>query len=71
MVLGSGQRWGPNSASDVANVISLCKANRLICVLDAHDTTGYGEEGAAATLDQAVSYWISLQSVLTGQENYI
>jgi mannan endo-1,4-beta-mannosidase len=70
-VVLSGGRWTANTASDVANVVSLCKANRLICVLEDHDTTGYGEDGAAYTLDQAVNYWISLKSVLTGQENYI
>jgi mannan endo-1,4-beta-mannosidase len=70
-VVLSGGRWTANSASDVANVISLCKANRLICVLEDHDTTGYGEDGAAYTLDQAVNYWIGLKSVLVGQENYI
>jgi mannan endo-1,4-beta-mannosidase len=69
VVLGSGQRWGPST--DVGNVVSLCKAARLICVLEAHDTTGFGEEGAAASLDQAVSYWISQRSALVGQENYI
>src|SRR3954462_4410639 len=37
VVLGSGQRWGPSN--DVANVIQLCKTNRLICVLEVHDTT--------------------------------
>lgn len=71
VVLGSGQRWGPNSASDVAEVIDLCKQNRLICILEVHDTTGYGEDGAAATLDQAVDYWIGLQNVLQGEENYV
>jgi mannan endo-1,4-beta-mannosidase len=71
VVLGSGQRWGPNSASEVSSVISLCKQNRLICVLEAHDTTGFGEEGAAASLDQAASYWISIASALQGQENYV
>jgi mannan endo-1,4-beta-mannosidase len=70
-VVLSGGRWTANSASDVANVVSLCKANKLICVLEDHDTTGFGEDGAAFTLDQAVNYWISLKSVLTGQENYI
>lgn len=69
VVLGSGQRWGPST--DVAAIVSLCKQNRLICVLEAHDTTGYGEEGAAATLDQAVTYWISQKSALVGQENYV
>ncbi|MER6009031.1 cellulase family glycosylhydrolase [Nonomuraea angiospora] len=69
VVLGSGKRWGPST--DVASVISLCKQNKLICVLEAHDTTGYGEEGAAASLDEAVNYWISQKSALAGQENYV
>jgi mannan endo-1,4-beta-mannosidase len=69
VVLGSGKRWGPST--DVANVITLCKQNRLICVLEVHDTTGYGEEGAAASLDEAVDYWISQKSALVGQENYV
>ncbi|GIE78283.1 hypothetical protein Aph02nite_42330 [Actinoplanes philippinensis] len=70
-VVLSGGRWTANTAADVTNVINLCKANRLICVLEDHDTTGYGEDGAAYTLDQAVNYWISLKSVLQGQENYV
>ena len=69
VVLGGGKRWGPST--DVANVISLCKQNRLICVLEVHDTTGFGEDGAAATLDEAVNYWITQKSVLVGQENYV
>src|SRR5688500_12749901 len=49
VVLGSGKRWGPST--DVANVIDLCKQNRMICVLEVHDTTGYPEDAAgAATL---------------------
>ncbi|MGB7539744.1 MAG: cellulase family glycosylhydrolase [Anaerolineales bacterium] len=70
-VVLSGGRWTANGASDVANVISLCKTNKLICVLEDHDTTGYGEDGAAYSLAQAVSYWQSIQSVLTGQEAYV
>jgi mannan endo-1,4-beta-mannosidase len=69
VVLGSGQRWGPST--DLANVIALCKASRLICVLEVHDTTGFGEQSGAATLDQAASYWISQASALMGQENYV
>ncbi|RSM70714.1 beta-mannosidase [Actinoplanes sp. ATCC 53533] len=69
VVLGSGKRWGPSN--DVAGVISLCKQNRLICVLEVHDTTGYGEESAAASLDEAADYWISQKNALSGQENYV
>ncbi|WP_027346183.1 cellulase family glycosylhydrolase [Hamadaea tsunoensis] len=69
VVLGSGKRWGPST--DVANVVSLCKQNKLICVLEVHDTTGYGEDSAAATLDEAVNYWITQKANLVGQESYI
>ncbi|MFI1357453.1 cellulase family glycosylhydrolase [Streptomyces sp. NPDC020898] len=71
VVLADGHRWTKNSPEDVANVVTQCKANRLICVLEVHDTTGYGEEAAAGTLDQAADYWISLKSVLAGQEDYV
>ncbi|MFY1620246.1 cellulase family glycosylhydrolase [Micromonospora sp. WMMD736] len=71
VVLSSGDRWTRNTNADVANVISLCKANRLICVLEVHDTTGYGEQSGAITLDRAVDYWLSLKDVLVGQERYV
>ncbi|MFE9624735.1 cellulase family glycosylhydrolase [Streptomyces sp. NPDC006527] len=71
VVLSNGHRWTENSPDDVARVIDQCKANRLICVLEVHDTTGYGEEAAAGTLDQAADYWIGLKDVLAGEENYV
>ncbi|MGQ4387303.1 cellulase family glycosylhydrolase [Streptomyces sp. SAS_270] len=71
VVLADGHRWTKNSAADVADIVSQCKANRLICVLEVHDTTGYGEETAAGTLDEAADYWIGLKNVLAGEENYI
>ncbi|GAA3278320.1 cellulase family glycosylhydrolase [Dactylosporangium vinaceum] len=71
VVLATGDQWAKNDAADVANVVSLCKANRLICVLEAHDTTGYGEAGAAVSLDKAVDYWLSIKSALVGQEKYV
>ncbi|WP_406450514.1 cellulase family glycosylhydrolase [Streptomyces sp. NBC_00876] len=71
VVLSDGFRWSRNSPDDVAAVIAQCKANRLICVLEVHDTTGYGEDSAAGTLDHAADYWISLKDVLAGQEDYV
>lgn len=71
VVLSDGFRWSKNGPDDVAAVIAQCKANRLICVLEVHDTTGYGEDAAAGTLDHAADYWISLKDVLTGQEDYV
>ncbi|MEU0086262.1 cellulase family glycosylhydrolase [Streptomyces sp. NPDC006274] len=71
VVLSDGHRWTENSPADVAAVVADCKANRLICVLEVHDTTGYGEEAAAGTLDHAADYWIGLRDVLTGEEDYV
>ncbi|MFH8414490.1 cellulase family glycosylhydrolase [Streptomyces collinus] len=71
VVLSNGDRWTRNDAADVTNVISQCKQNRLICVLEVHDTTGYGEQSGATTLSRAADYWISLQSALAGQEDYV
>lgn len=71
VVLSDGHRWTRNTPEDVASVIGQCKANRLICVLEVHDTTGYGEDAAAGTLDHAADYWIGLKGVLAGQEDYV
>ena len=71
-VVVSGGRWQPaETTQDITNIINLCKASRLICILENHDTTGFGEDGAAYSLDQAVNFWISVQSALVGQENYV
>ncbi|MFE8919700.1 cellulase family glycosylhydrolase [Streptomyces rochei] len=71
VVLGSGGRWTKTNASQVSTLIEQCKANKVICVLEVHDTTGYGEDGAATSLDQAADYWISVKSALEGQEDYV
>lgn len=69
--LSNGHRWSRNSTEDVAAVIGRCKADRLICVLEVHDTTGYGEESAASLVDQAADYWIGLKDVLTGEQDHV
>ncbi|MFI6206130.1 cellulase family glycosylhydrolase [Streptomyces sp. NPDC051041] len=71
VVLSSGDRWTRNDTADVANVVAQCKQNRLICVLEVHDTTGYGEQSGAVTLSRAADYWISVRSALAGQEDYV
>ncbi|MFF5310970.1 cellulase family glycosylhydrolase [Streptomyces massasporeus] len=71
VVLANGDRWTRNDTADVANVVSQCKQNRLICVLEVHDTTGYGEQSGATTLSRAADYWISVKSALAGQEDYV
>ncbi|WP_406080239.1 cellulase family glycosylhydrolase [Streptomyces zaomyceticus] len=71
VVLGSGDRWARTDTPKMASIISDCKASKVICVLEVHDTTGYGEDGAAASLDKAADYWIGVKSALLGQEDYV
>ncbi len=71
VVLSGGSNGGAaTSLANVQTAINLCKSNKLVCVLEDHDTTGYSDQ-SAASLAQAVSYWQSLQSILTGQENWV
>ncbi|GAA4254289.1 hypothetical protein GCM10022255_058430 [Dactylosporangium darangshiense] len=58
-------------AGQVADVIAKCKANRLICVLEYHDTTGHGDQPGTVSLDAAADYWTGLRDVLAGQEDYV
>ncbi len=70
-VVLSGGRWGTNSVSDVTDIIEQCKQNQLVCILENHDTTGYGEDGSARSLSTAAQYWTSIKSALIGQEKYV
>ncbi len=71
IVLASGGRWSQTSKSMVESLIAQAKANKLIAILEVHDTKGYGEQSGAATLSQAVDYWKSIKSALIGQEDYV
>jgi mannan endo-1,4-beta-mannosidase len=69
-VVLTGGRYGYSSASDVSAAISRCRSHRLVCVLENHDTTGYGDDGGAYSLDAAANYWLQVKSALQGQEAY-
>ncbi|MFD3636829.1 glycoside hydrolase family 5 protein, partial [Streptomyces sp. NPDC058664] len=71
VVLGSGDRWTRTGTAEVTSIIDDCKTNKVICVLEVHDTTGYGEDGAATSLDKAADYWVGVKSALQGQEDYV
>ncbi|WP_344617622.1 glycoside hydrolase family 5 protein [Dactylosporangium salmoneum] len=62
---------GQVTASEVADIVAHCKANRLICVLEYHDTTGHGEQAGSVGLDAAAEFWAGLRPVLQGQEDYV
>ncbi|WP_100446754.1 cellulase family glycosylhydrolase [Glycomyces xiaoerkulensis] len=71
VVLGSGERdWGVTTPDRLRTIVDECKAQQVICVLEVHDTTGYGEQEGAASLDQAVDFWEGMYDVLDGEEAY-
>lgn len=69
--LGIGHQWRQSGVQDVAKVVGLCRSNRLICILDAHDTTGFGQDKKAATIAQAVQFWLGVRDALIGEEDHI
>src|SRR5690349_21688635 len=71
VVLSTGAIWQKSDTNEITQVINLCKTNKLVCVLEVHDTTGYGSSAGAVTLSQAADYWVSVKSALQGQERYV
>lgn len=71
VVLSNGKKWTKTSKSELQNIIQKAKNNKLIAVLEVHDTTGYGEDSSACTLQDAVNYWLEMKDVLIGQEKYV
>lgn len=73
VVLGNGSRWTRTPGSEVANLITLCKNNKLVCVLEVHDSTGFGDDGGATNISNAANYWASadIKNAIIGQEDYV
>lgn len=71
IVLSSGCRgWYKSSSAEVKNLIQQARNNNMIAVVEVHDTTGYGEDSAACTLDNAADYWLEVKDALVGNEAY-
>jgi mannan endo-1,4-beta-mannosidase len=70
-VVLSGGRSQLDGLDGVTRVVNLCRTNKLICILDDHDTTGYPDVQNEWTLDRAADYWISVKTALIGQEDYV
>lgn len=74
VVLSNGQTWQKNSASEITNIINLCKQNKLICMFEVHDVTGVGDadnnSSNTGTISGAADYWVEMASVFQGEEDY-
>lgn len=73
IVAATGDRWTRTSGATLTAIVSAAKAQKLIVVLEVHDTTGYAEQAGSVPLSNATSYWISsdIASALKGQEAYV
>ncbi len=72
-VLGTGAQFPRNSGAQVAQIIQWAKDNRMIAVLEVHDSTGWTESAPAAPITNAVAYWTSsdIRAAINGQENFV
>ena len=73
VVMATGARWTRTSGTEVASIISWTRANRLVAILEVHDSTGYPEQAESVHPDDAVSYWLSsdIRSAIDGNEAYV
>ena len=74
VVLSNGtnaEGWTKTPAAEVENIIDLSKQNNLIVMLEVHDVTGSGDNANAGEFDDAVAYWLEIQEVLAGEEDYV
>ncbi len=73
VVLATGGQSARNSGTQVSQIIQWCKDNKMIAVLEVHDSTGWSESSAAVPISNAVAYWTSsdIRAAINGQENYV
>jgi mannan endo-1,4-beta-mannosidase len=73
IVLATGAQWTRTTGPEIAQLIQWCKDNRMIAVLEVHDSTGWGDAAAAVPISNAVSYWTSadVRAAINGQEDYV
>ena len=61
IVVSNGQKWSKTNYNELQELISICKQNRLVAILEVHDITGADD---TYSLEQAVNYWIEMKSLL-------
>lgn len=73
IVLATGAQWTRTTGPQITQLIQWCKDNRMIAVLEVHDSTGWGEAAAAAPISNAVAYWTSadVRAAINGQEDFV
>jgi len=73
IVLSTGGQWARVPGAQVSQLIQWAKDNRMIAVLEVHDSTGWSEQTTAVPISNAVAYWTSsdIRAAIDGQENFV
>ncbi|HEY5806597.1 MAG TPA: cellulase family glycosylhydrolase, partial [Povalibacter sp.] len=73
IVLSTGGQWARVNGSQVSQLIQWSKDNKMIAVLEVHDSTGWSEQTTAVPISNAVAYWTSsdIRAAINGQENFV
>jgi mannan endo-1,4-beta-mannosidase len=73
IVLSTGGQWARVPGAQVSQLIQWAKDNRMIAVLEVHDSTGWREQTTAVPISNAVAYWTSadIRAAIDGQENFV
>lgn len=65
---GGNSFWKKPSASELNNLIQLCKDNKLIVIFNTHDETGSNNVDG---LERAANLWISMKDILNANRAYV
>lgn len=68
IVLADGEQWTATTAKMVEALISRCKQENMIAILEVHDATGYTDKDS---LLKAAQYFVDMKDSLIGQEDYV
>ncbi len=71
-VLSTGGQWARIPGAQVTQVIEWAKANKMISVLEVHDSTGWSEGAGSVPISNATAYWTSadIRAAINGQEDF-
>lgn len=68
VVLSDGQVYTRTTRKEIQDIIKWCKENKLVCILDVHDTTG---DDSMNSLKEAADFWISINDILIEEKDYV
>ena len=62
------EKWERTTAQEVQEIIDLCKANKVVAVLEIQDPTGSNDTWR---LDSAVNLWVEFKDILNANKDYV